>query len=590
MSQSPDLATAPEPSRSEDVAGYRRVHPAEVAHHVDRLMADAYQEPGLDVHPLDEASRWDFYEGHPTAQFRLHNLDFIRSLTETYRQTGDLAHARKADSIVHRWVAARGVPDETPAWHGHAVALRTSNLAHLVAAGYCVDGTLRDSLRVHADFLADEDNYEGAWNHGLDQNIALLQAGQALHDQSLAKRAAERLAQAAPNYVDEQGVVSEQATSYSLYMYQRLEVAATELRRAGLEVPPALRRADLIPTFLAWATRPDGVLVQVGDSKIEPVAVLAGTPLEFPATHGRSGTPPVGRTMFYDDGWGFIRSGWGERRPMADESHLTVRYGTFRRIHGHRDHTSVLWYTGGRPVLEDPGFTIYGDTAVRAYEQLEHSHSLLHLEGAGQYGWDKGTELLHHGSFKLDGELDAHVIHLGGYSYPDTPRTRSILHVPALDILLVRDAANCPRHVTAHQNWQFGASFADVELAADGRSARLSDGRGTVTLAQHLPVDAAAHRQGETEPLAGWVATRRGVRSPAPSLRFSRRGTQLSYVTSLTTRSDLSVTLANDGLVRVTLKDMGEEPIALVKFDEATGFQPTSLTPGRSTRWDHTEG
>ncbi|MCC2594542.1 heparinase II/III-family protein [Tessaracoccus sp. OS52] len=552
-------------------------------------MADRYQEPGLDEHSIDETSRWDFYSGQPTPEFRLHNLNHLRVLTESYRSTGDSSQARQADVLAHRWLRVRGTPDDSPAWHGHPVALRTATLAYLYAAGFSPDARMREALQLHAEFLADPNNYEGAWNHGLDQDIALLQAGRALGDAEVCQVAADRVEEAAPALVDGQGVVAEQATTYALYIYQRLGVVSEELKRAGLPITPALRRRDQIPAFLSWATRPDRVMVPVGDSRFAQLPSLAGTEFEFPATGGETGTPPPARSMFYDDGWGFIRSGWGEARPYPDESHLTVRYGTFRRIHGHRDHTSVLWYTGGRPVLDDPGFTGYGDKAIRQYELAETSHSMVTVEGAGGYCWDKGTELLHQSRFTLDDDHEVHLLHLGGYAYPDVMRTRSILHIPALDVLVVRDAITAPKPVTVNQTWQFGASFSSSELSPDGQTARLTDPAGSAVLTQLLPVNAVEDRFGRTEPQAGWVAVGEGRRAPAHSLRFSRRGAQVAFLTAITTRDDLAVDLASEGAIRVRLASVSPEPLVVVRFDPATGFLPTARRPRATTRWDHRE-
>lgn len=576
--------TPQHPLRTDDVTGYERANRASIRYHVPRLMRDVYQEPGMEPCSIGDDSTWDHYPGQATAQFRLHSLGYLRTLTERYRESGELSYADKADTLMRRWLSVRGQPDDTNAWHGHEVALRTMTLSYLVAAGFSTGDDMTTALRTHADRLADPAHYQGAWNHGLDQNIALLQASAVLGDAALSEVAQRRLSEAAAQYVDAQGVVAEQATSYASYVHARLGRAIRELERCGAEVDPAVRRRDLIPTFLAWATRPDGLPVQIGDSMPEPSLNPDGSPhLEFVLSHGERGVPPTGRSIFYDDGWGFIRSGWGEHRPLREESHLTLRYGTFRRIHGHRDHTAITWYASGREVLADPGFSTYSDPEVRAYEQSETAHSAVTVPGAGKYRWERGTELLSHSSYPLGEHEDMHLALLAGFPYDGVERRRAVLHIPVRNVLVVWDQIAAGKEVVALQNWQFGASFGPH---AQPDSGLLTDGVGQVRLVQHLPTGGPRIDAGGTRPMAGWVATGRDERVPAPCLSYEAAGDGVQFLTSLTLDDSAAVKYTVDGTLRIQSSDSGAVLVE-VFLDPERGFVPRSLRPRLASRWDH---
>ncbi len=574
------------PERGTEFPGWEPTNDDALEHHVPRLMNDVYEEPGLPAVSLAEGTDFQYFSDSSTAAFRLHSLTFLNTLTETYRDSGDIAYAKKAREIALRWLNTRGTPDDSPAWHGHATALRTGMLSYLCSAGFTPEDDVKVALREHADHLAREENYEGAWNHGLDQNIALLRASRALREPGYADIASVRLEEAATQYVDEQGVVSEQAPHYAVYVHKLLGVAIDELTKSGLPISAALRRRDRIPAFLTWATRPDGHVVQVGDSLLRQPPDDIAADLEVHSATSASLTSPASRHMVYDDGWAFIRSGWGETRPAIEESHLTVRYGTFRRIHGHRDHTSILWFAGGRPILEDPGFSGYGDKAVREYEQGESSHSVVSLTGAGSYAWSRGTDLRQHSTVAgLLPSDELHLMHLAGAPYKGVNRTRSIAYWPALDVLLVRDAIAASSVIRAHQTWQFGASFDTADFSDDRQSAVLEDTRGKVFIRQYLATDEAISHRGSVEPMAGWSPTLESRRTPSWSLRWAKRGQNVGYFTSITSREDLRVELGSGGRILVHLSERDPSPLTGLRFEPDVGFQPISLPA--TGRWNH---
>src|SRR5699024_1707933 len=74
------------------------------------------------------------------------------------------------------------------------------------------------------------------------------------------------------------------------------------------------------------------------------------------------------------------RSGWGESRPLKDESHTIVRHGNDLLRHSHNDRGSVHIYTAGRRWITDGGFHSYQQNDQdRIYTKSRLAHSLVDL-------------------------------------------------------------------------------------------------------------------------------------------------------------------------------------------------------------------
>src|SRR5699024_9772656 len=104
-------------------------------------------------------------------------------------------------------------------------------------------------------------------------------------------------------------------------------------------------------TALAQLAMPNGRLPQIGDTKRGPLAKDLGDQVDFVRTQGEAGTAPTETAVAYDRGYVVSRSGWGERRPLAQESHMLVRFGDDLLSHSHQDRGSVHLYSRGMPWL-----------------------------------------------------------------------------------------------------------------------------------------------------------------------------------------------------------------------------------------------
>lgn len=526
------------PSTSTDHPGYERSSRLTKRTYGPSLLNNRIKiDSNTDEVELGPGFDWTGIESNPTAVFRLNSLTFLYALCDLYRESNDVAYVDAVNRVVDWWIDSKRVPDGTAAWHGHASALRASVLCYLYSAGFLDSSRVFDVILEHGQWLAQDINYEGHWNHGLDQIIALVHCFHVTKSVELGDIAVQRLKAASEAYVDDEGVVSEQATHYAVYVYERLDLAARSFESAGLPIPSTLDRRHLIPEFVRWSTRPDGVLEPIGDTQLELAPVLPVASGNESAKVTALNVAPLG-SRIYSAGWVFLRhrtrNGEGLGSSVAS---MTGRFGYYRQIHGHRDHTSLTWFSNGKNILSDPGFGGYSDPSRRHFERLENSHNTVTLSGAGEFLWENGTVLRSHSTFFV-GErgVTLYCFVFDGMPYSGVRRLRSCAFVPDWGFLLVRDSIRSAERVVARQHWQLGEGFSPSSLVGGPRSQFLND-ELTLDIRNHLPLSGVEVLSGSVNPVGGWVTGHLGARTEAPSVKYRLASSNPTFLTSLSLNS-----------------------------------------------------
>ena len=229
--------------------------------------------------------------------------------------------------------------------------------------------------------LADPRFFVRHGNHALNQSIGLLDIGCFLHRPGWMGLAADRIAGLIAESVDTQGVANEQSIGYEYYDYRRYGAAEDRLRACGQHVPAAFGRVDRMPTFLGWATLPNGQYELIGDTHAGHATAIPGTLAEFAATAGTAGPRPFGTFATFVAGYAFGRSGWGETRPFADETAFAVRYGRGRAFHGHADGGSLTVYGLGSRLIVGSGTYSYNPGPYRRYFVGRSAQSVVTVGG-----------------------------------------------------------------------------------------------------------------------------------------------------------------------------------------------------------------
>ena len=469
--------------------------------------------------------------------FNYHSLRFVWALTTAWAETGYQRYLDRASFLLYDWQRdnPRAGSPSIWSWNDHATAWRA--MVYVCAAEILPHSTwLMRTLRIHGETLADPSFYRGEGNHALNQAVALLEVGHALRRSDLKRLAADRMSRLVTRSVDTSGVTNEQSVFYQWYNHDRYSVARKRLRALDQPVGSGFARIDLMPGFLAHATYPNGRYVPIGDTEMNRAAPLPGTWAEFAATQGASGPKPSTTTRVYGAGYAFARTGWGESRPFADETMLTMRFGVGRRYHGHDDGSSITLYAYGTPVIVDSGMYTINPGPYRNFFVGRRAHNVVTVDGLAfdrtartDVRWKRQSTTV----FELA---------VKSRPYAGVTAERRVTFSRRMGYALVDDrmAASGPR--TFRQLWHLRDASAPVRSGT--RTWTRAD-RGNVLVVQVIAPSAARIVTGSTSPIQGWVSYGRDQKAKAPVLESRRAGTKARFLTLLvpygTTRPNVTV-------------------------------------------------
>lgn len=366
----------------------------------------------------------------------------------------------------------------------HATSLRTISLTLLYKYNQC--DSLKQFLDYHANFIMNDENYDFGWNHGFDADRALLMVGFELDNKKYIDFALKRLERNITAMVDENGVTTEQAINYQKYNYDLLLLVKKILHKnSNTTLNNLLKRSDLMPDFLAHATLPNGFYLPIGDTFPETKAIpYPHTSAQYAATGGKKGNKPKSNMGIYKkSGFIFGRSGWGEKQSFLYESFYSIRFGPGRYCHGHNDHMSFTYYTLGKEIFIDPGFSGYENEKMRKIFQHPVSHNVAFINDNRKFNWQDQTDLIFYKSYPY---LTTNYI-FKDIPYKNITRKRSILFNLNKNIIIVLDNILNARDCMVSQIFHLNSHAKVLDLTQDSVSFDVS---GTnIYIKQLYPID-----------------------------------------------------------------------------------------------------
>jgi len=473
---------------------------------------------------------------NPSWYMWFHSLRWIGQSVTAAAQ-GDAAAMARMTAIAHDWVtdnpyswkADLGAWESTMHRTNVLICVRQAVLANLAVTALPADYSWLDKALVdHGTFLTN--NWSGAWNHGTDESIALFGVGCILNREDFLQLAQQRFAAGITTSIDPQGGTNEQSTGYAQFNYSLWGRAVDAMVNCGTDPGTTIsQRRALLAKFVAHATTPKGILQQIGDTDTVKTYNIAGTPLEYVATGGQSGTPPAERVGLYTTaGFAFGRSGWGTTTPFAAESAYSLRFGPRRMVHGHSDHDSLTYQTRGRDILIDPGYPGYKNSPWRTWAKGPLAHSSMTVPQSADPM--QATKLER---YTLRDQADF-------YELKDSPgagvnRTRAVLVVRKPDLIVTLDRATATKSQQFQTLWHLPS---DQNVTVESRSVAVARKTGentrTVVLQipykQAIPAGATLVRKGLTRPIQGWHYPTTDLRYQAPVVVEARIGTSASIL------------------------------------------------------------
>ena len=490
------------------------------------LMAGRYK---LGHHPLVTLGRRLSWSEDPLRdrnwRERLHMLRFLMALMIEWQDTGRARYRDRALELVRSWLARnpRSRPASAYSWGDHATAWRAMTLV-CMARMLPRNGMLVRAIALHGAVLAQPSFYVGRGNHALNQAIGLLDAGCYLGRRAWQRLAAQRIGGLIARSISSQGVSNEQSIRYDLYDYMRFTAARDHLRACGYPVPRDYERVRRMPTFLAHATRPDGMYETLGDTTDREASAIRGTPAQFAATGGKQGVKPRTEVAVYRRGYVFGRTGWGEDRPFEDESFFSLSFGPGVSLHGHDDGGALTLYALGTQLLVDPGYGDYNGSAWSAFFGSRRAHNTVVTAGLRSRA-TRDTLLERRSVRRAYAEFVVRV-----QAYPGALIRRRVIFSRRSGYLVVEDTIASSAARTWRQLWHLRERSAPVTR---GRRTWTRRGSGRLLIQQLVGPGVTRHHEGERDPIQGWISRAYGQHTPAPVIERSSYGRSVRFVTVL---------------------------------------------------------
>ncbi len=304
-------------------------------------------------------------------QLAVYGLSWAGALVTLAQRTGDTA---LQESIVFGAAATLAWWPDTGSridhvWNEGANLRRQQSLNCLY--GLTQDTRLVPVMEAVASANMDPLRYYGppahpAHNHGLMANMALLDAADLLGRPAWATFALARIDAAVDGSFTPAGLSVEQSSAYDDAIVAAWGESSTLLRASGAAARIAV--AGHIERVLVRArgalqqlAQPDGVPVPFGDAQAPPLALV-----------------PSATTRFVDTRAGVLTGRWSW---TGQTDFYAARFGSARRMHGHEDRMSFVWWAGRRPVVVDPGFLTGAPGATRTWTISQAAHSVPVVRG-----------------------------------------------------------------------------------------------------------------------------------------------------------------------------------------------------------------
>ena len=472
----------------------------------------------------------DFSRGSPTFQLVMASLETERILLKAYANTTLDAYLKRAleRSVAFAHYEAQVRDANGFLWNDHAVAARVSVLVqlwrHIRTRTDVSDASKRAIVELalrSARLLSKPDHFTVRTNHGVMQNLALLQLTAAFpafrETAKWRQLALERLMLQLGFYVSDEGVVLEHSAEYHELGNQLLHFALRLVDLNGLVVPARLEAAaSHTQRFLTVLRRPDGSLPLIGNTK-----ALTRRKAHAPTSGAESGdTAPA---LFPLSGYAVWRDTGTQDQTRGQVAIAWAKHD--RHGHKHADEMSWHWWNGGTDWITASGYWPYGAAGFNAANGWRGSNA-PHLPGEPGNSARRVTLLASASTPTL------RFLALQRTGPGALVLDRQFVQLSPDQILVVDFATGAEHGIetlwTASPDLSFRKTDATtVESSADMR------GRHLKIQTAGDPTPELRIARGETVPFSGWVVVHRHPRS-APWLEAFQPGPESVKATLFT--------------------------------------------------------
>lgn len=344
------------------------------------IRENGWHLPGFDIVSLALPMDWeDVCSSSRTWAYNLHTWEFLDPVIAAYIDTKrpDLLQwcIRQAIDWIEYYVYSDQSGEHSMSWYDMSLGLRSPRLMALIRMAIEAECShdhltvLLDGAMRHLTEHEMERSFNPRTNHGYYAAVGQTVLGNGLSPlpgmMQLAKQGDERLRLMVNTQFKDDGGHSEHSPEYHRMVLDSFIVG---IEQGLIRDPKVIRRIDRAASVLGWMIKPDGRLVQFGDS---PERLMTSSHLRFSNNDqtnflmsrgqiGRANTQTLG--IFPESGYAFIR----DPQPRSTDDHASSSYLAFSasfhsRAHKHADDLNFVWSDHKQEILIDSGRFGYGD-------------------------------------------------------------------------------------------------------------------------------------------------------------------------------------------------------------------------------------
>lgn len=480
---------------------------------------------------------WDeVCRSNRTWAFNLHTWEFMDPVVRAYSATGDPEQLewvlQRAIDWIEYYVEQDRVREGSMAWYDMGLGLRSPRLTALISLALKADvGTevlrklIAGAMRHQYEHSLDK-SFNPRTNHGYYAAVGQTVLGRGLRQlpgmAALAEQGIKRIRFMADSQFKDDGVHSEHSPDYHRMLLDSFKLG---IEQGLIDDDAVISRIEKAGYALGWMIKPDGQLLQFGDSPARDMIMnvpnySSSAETNFLVNKGRAGSPnDKVMEVFPVSGYAFVRS----PQPHTTSDHETASYLAFSaafhsRAHKHADDLNLVWSDKGQEILVDGGrfgygqllsadsplraFGFYYDSAERQYVESTIAHNTVAVDGLNH---DRRKRRPFGSGMDACIELDGQYILTGHVDHGFWQHSRQLSFLPG-QWLIVEDRLD----VTDGQPHDFRSWF---NLAGDFD---LEVCEGSVLRVDHANWDESLWIQsfsnsdlilpvkGETEPMRGW--------------------------------------------------------------------------------------
>jgi heparinase II/III-like protein len=487
----------------------------EIIHIANRITDGVLQIPGYSPVPIGiPFDSLDLDKGLPTWRFLFASLIAPKILLSAFTITKDDHYLELARKMILSWAKyeeSKWLPYGF-LWNDHAIAERITVISkfwHIYKSRSDFDletaEIILKFISRSGEMLAKEGHFTFATNHGIMQNLALLQIATefpALPRSAYFKQLAfERLHDQMEFYINEEGVVLEHSALYQEHGLILIDKMLKYLAMNAITPPQSWeQKYKKGKEFLAKIQRPDGTLPIFGNTSGRHNSNKLAAKYDLNEIITFAPHSNISESLYPIAGY----SVWWSK--LDDDSYIspysqTVLVWSYFMGHGHKlaDEMSVLLWADGQNWLTNTGYWPYGVSGRSNVDSWEGSNA-PHLLGESKNSI-RETELL---NYKVENKLA--VSHLRRTSFEGYSFDRQVIHLnPYLWVIIDYTADRIPRKTTTTWTFSHELDMTKGSLAGQYYLNRSDHNLCMTTFFLGSEEMIIERHRGSKDPFAGWV-------------------------------------------------------------------------------------